>query len=196
MIINVNQERIHLYVKGSFLPKDKKAIAIVGSRVASEKGKGLAYKYAFDLAKRRITIVSGMAYGIDSVAHKGALDAGGRTIAVLGSGLNVIYPPENKDLAREIVKSGALVSEFPPNTQPYPKNFLARNRIVTGLSKAVLIIEGAKRSGTLSTASWAADQGKEVFVIPGSPATDFLIENGASIPKSPQDIINYLNLSY
>lgn len=196
MIINVNQERIHLYVKGSFLPSDKKAVAIVGSRVASEKGKGFAYKYAFDLAKRGITIVSGMAYGIDSVAHKGALDAGGRTIGVLGSGLNVIYPPENKDLAREIVKSGALMSEFPPSTQPHPKNFLARNRIVTGLSKVVLIIEGAKRSGTLSTASWAADQGKEVFVIPGSPATNFLIENGASIPKSPQDIINYLNLSY
>ncbi len=196
MIINVNEEKIHLYIKGSFLPNDKKAVAIVGSRVASKKGKDIAYKYAYDLAGKGVTIVSGMARGIDSIAHKAALDAGGRTIAVLGSGFNFIYPPENKNLAQKIIKSGALVSEFPPKTPPHPKNFLSRNRIVTGLSKAVLIIEGAKRSGTLSTASWAADQAKEVFVIPGSPATDYLIESGASISKSPQDIINYLNLNY
>lgn len=192
MIIKVGEEKIHIYTKGKILPQDKVAVAIVGSRNPSSKGKKIAYKFAFQISKAKITIVSGLARGIDSIAHKGALDAHGRTIAVLGSGLNVIYPAENKKLSEKIIKSGSLVSEFPPNTPPFPKNFLARNRIITALSLAVLVIEGKARSGTLSTAGWAADQGKEVYAIPGSEATDYLIENGSSIATSPKDIIDYV----
>lgn len=179
-------------ILGKILKKDKNAVAIVGTRMPTTKGKKLAHDFAYFLAGNGITIVSGLARGIDTEAHKATLDAGGRTIAVIGSGLDVIYPPENKKLADEISKSGAVVSEFPNGTKPLAKNFLARNRLIAKLSKAVLVIEGKKRSGTLSTASHAANLGVEVFAIPGSEATDWLIENGASIARRPSDILQYL----
>ncbi len=172
---------------------DVQAVAVVGARKMSDRGKKIAYDYSFNLAKRGVTIVSGLARGIDSVAHRAALDAGGRTIAVLGSGVDVIYPPENKKLAEEISKHGAVVSQFPRGTKPFPKNFLERNGLISKLAKAVLVIEGAIRSGTLSTATWAANQGREVFVIPGSEITDYLADQGATIANSPEDIIKYLN---
>ncbi len=181
-----------MYTKGIFLPQDQNAVAIVGSRKPTKQGLEIAYKFAYEIAKADITIISGLARGIDSAAHKAALDAAGRTIAVLGSGLDIIYPPENKKLAEEIMKSGVLVSEFPQGTKPFAKNFLARNRVIAKLSKAVLVIEGKRRSGTLSTAGWAADEGKEVFAVPGSEITDYLIENGSSIAYTPQDIIGYI----
>jgi len=182
-----------LYVKGRILKSDLRAIAVVGSRQPSARGKKLAREYVRFLVKAGYTIVSGLARGIDTVAHETALKEGGRTIAVLGSGIDIVYPPENKTLAGEIIKKGALVSGFSAGTKPLAANFLARNRIIAGLSKAVLVVEGARRSGTLSTASWAANQGLDVFAIPGSEATDWLIGEGAIAVQNPVDIVEYIN---
>ncbi len=182
-----------LFVLGKILKRDSKAIAVVGSRKMTERGRKLTSLFVGKLAKAGYTIVSGLAIGIDTVAHEAALKAGGRTIAVLGSGIDIIYPDRNKDLAARIVNSGAIVSAFPKGTKPLGKNFLARNRIIVGLSKAVLVIEGARRSGTLSTASWAANDGKDVFAIPGSEATDWLIDQGANVAKHPEEVIEYLD---
>lgn len=181
-----------LYIEGKILQSDCKSIAVVGSRVMTPRGEALTKKFVKEFVKEGYTIVSGLARGIDTVAHKTALKEKGRTIAVLGSGLDIIYPSENKLLASEITKHGALVSPYPPGTKPFPKNFLARNRIIVELSKAVLIVEGKRRSGTLSTASWAANAGIDVFAIPGSEATDWLIEEGANSVKSPKELINKL----
>lgn len=182
-----------MYFQGKIFKSDKFAVAVVGSRQMTPRGKALAEKFVKELVKNKVTIVSGLARGIDTVAHRTALESGGRTIAVLGSGLDIIYPPENAELAKSIIENGALVSPFAKGTRPVGKNFLARNRIIVSLSLAVLVIEGARRSGTLSTASWAANSGVEVFAIPGSPATDWLIEQGASIAKRPKEVIEYLN---
>lgn len=181
-----------LYILGKILQSDCKSIAVVGSRVMTPRGEALTKKFVKEFVKEGYTIVSGLARGIDTVAHQTALREGGRTIAVLGSGLDIIYPFENKDLADMITKHGALVSPYPPGTKPFPKNFLARNRIIVELSKAVLIVEGKRRSGTLSTASWAANAGIDVFVIPGSEATDWLINEGANSVKSPKEVIDKL----
>lgn len=181
-----------LYILGKILKSDAKAIAVVGSRNASFRGEALTKKFVKEFVKEGYTIISGLAKGIDTVAHQTALREKGRTIAVLGSGIDIIYPSENKDLAREIIKHGALVSPFSLGTKPLPKNFLARNRIIVGLSRAVLVIEGKRRSGTLSTASWAANAGIDVFAIPGSEATDWLINEGANSVKSPKEVIDKL----
>lgn len=179
-----------LYVLGEILDSDARAIAVVGSRKVSTRGKRLTKSFVKSLVKAGFTIVSGLARGVDAIAHAAALEFGGRTIAVLGSGIDIIYPPENKSLAEKIVKNGALVSGFAKGTPPHAKNFLARNKIVAGLSKAVLVIEGARRSGTLSTASWAANAGIDVYAIPGSEATDWLIEEGAIKVITPQDLLD------
>ncbi|RLC32682.1 DNA-protecting protein DprA, partial [Candidatus Woesebacteria bacterium] len=187
-----------LYISGKINKKDEKAVAIVGSRRMTNYGKRTAARFARELARNKVTIVSGLARGIDTVAHKAALSAGGRTIAVLGCGLDIIYPSENKALAARVKNNGALVSEFPLGTRPLGKHFLTRNRIISGLSLAVLVVEGARRSGTLSTASWAANQGREVFAVPGpidsslSAAPLYLIENGAQIARNPKDILDLI----
>ncbi len=181
-----------LYIKGKVLKSDIKAIAVVGSRNASFRGEALTKKFVKEFVKQGYTIVSGLARGIDTIAHKPALKRGGRTIAVLGSGLDIIYPFENKVLAQEIIKHGALVSPYPLGTKPFPKNFLARNRIIVELSRAVLVVEGKRRSGTLSTASWAANAGIDVFAIPGSEATDFLIGEGAISVTKPGEILDMM----
>ena len=181
-----------MYIYGKILKKDKKAIAVVGSRQMSPRGKKLTEKFVKALVDEGFTIVSGLARGIDTIAHKVALATGGRTIAVLGSGLDIIYPWENKGLAAQIAKNGALVSPFPKRTKPLAKNFLARNKVIVSLSKAVLVIEGLRRSGTLSTASHAANEGKEVFAIPGSEATDWLVGEGANSVKSPKELLKLL----
>lgn len=189
---------MELFVKGRILKKDKKAVAIVGTRTPTKYGRDVAYKFSFELARNGVTIVSGLARGIDTVAHNAALDAGGRTIAVLGSGLDVIYPPENFSLAQKIAANGALVTQFPNGTKPLGKNFLIRNELVAKLSKAILVVEGSRRSGTISTANHAANLGVEVFAIPGpvnSPMSEaplFLIEQGAQIARRPRDILEYL----
>ena len=187
---------MNFYIKGTYLEIDKNAVAIVGSRITSERGEKLAYKFSYELAKNNITIISGLAKGIDTIAHQAALDANGRTIAVLAHGLDRVYPAANVGLANEIIKHGCLITKFKEGTTPFAKNFLARNQLIAGLSKAVIVIEGEKRSGSISTANHAANLGIEVFAVPGSPATDWLIENGANIANSPQDIFDYLNTTY
>ena len=184
---------MNLFILGKLTEADKRAVAVVGSREMTTRGKELTQKFVKELVKNKITINSGLARGIDTIAHQTALDSGGRTIAVIGSGIDIIYPPENKELAEMISKNGALVSGFPNGTKPIGANFLARNQLIVKLSLAVLVVEGKRRSGTISTANHAANETVEVFAIPGSEATDYLIENGASIANSPQDILEYLN---
>jgi len=181
-----------VYILGKILKSDAKAIAVVGSREITTRGIRLTRLFVASLVKSGFTIVSGLARGVDTIAHQTALKKGGRTIAVLGSGLDIIYPSENKDLAKEITKHGALVSPFDYGTKPYPKNFLARNRLIANFSLGVLVIEGKRRSGTLSTASWAANQGIDVFAIPGSEATDWLIDQGAISVSNAKDILDSL----
>jgi len=187
-----------IYLEGSIIPQDQIAIAIVGSRRATDYGLNNAERLGFELAARGIAVISGLARGVDSAAHRGALKAKGRTIAVLGSGLNRLYPPENKNLAREIARSGALISEFTPDTPPERQNFPRRNRIISGLSLGVVIVEAAKRSGALITAGFALEQGREVFALPGkidsftSGGTHDLIKQGAKLIESVEDIIEEL----
>lgn len=187
-----------LYVKGALLPSDIVSLAIVGSRRASYYGLSCAQNFAYSLAGAGITIVSGLARGIDTQAHKGVLKAKGRTIAVLGSGLNRVYPAENKDLAEKIAERGAVISEFPLNTEPLARNFPRRNRLISGLSLGTIVVEAAKNSGALITADFALEQGKDVFAIPGSvtSATSFgtnqLIKQGAKLVDSIEDIIEEL----
>lgn len=182
-----------IYMLGDLKDSDKRSVAVVGSRDMSERGRRLTEQFVKELVKEKITIISGMARGIDTIAHKTALENGGRTIAVLGSGIDVIYPPENEDLYYQIIENGAVVSGFPNGTKPLPQNFLARNQLIVKLSQAVLVIEGKRRSGTISTANHAGNEGVEVFAIKGSEATDYLIENGATAIQSPKEIVDYLN---
>lgn len=192
----------YMYIEGDIVPRDCLAVAVVGTRTPTVDGKKKAHELSFNLARAGMTIVSGLARGIDTVAHKAALEAGGRTIAVLGSGLNVIYPPENKDLFKKISKQGAVLSEFPMDTKPLAKNFLARNRIVAALSLAVIVVEGRARSGTLSTARHAGELGREVFAVPGdtnapmSAAPNYLIGEGVTPASSAQEILDYLESVY
>jgi len=187
-----------IYKKGKLKASDENAIAIVGSRKMTSYGKEVASMFSTSLAGYGLTIVSGLARGIDTQAHKHSLLAGGRTIAVLGCGLDKIYPPENNQLAKEIVKYGALISEFPLGYPAIPINFAARNRIISALSKAVIVVEGAEKSGTLLTASHAADQGKIVFAVPGqitsplSAAPFYLLKNGAKMLTCIGDILDEL----
>lgn len=187
-----------LYVKGKIKRGDKNAIAIVGSRRATTYGRLTAQRLSAQLAARGITIVSGMARGIDSEAHKGALAVGGRTIAVLGCGIDVVYPPENGALEEKIASSGAVITEFPFGTRPFAGNFPKRNRIISGLSIGVIIVEAAQRSGALITARFALEQGREVFAVPGSTTSPYskgthnLIKEGAKLVEDIDDILEEL----
>jgi len=187
-----------LYVKGELKEEDALAMAIVGSRRASYYGKNQAERLAGSLAKMGFTIVSGMAWGIDSAAHKGALGAGGRTIAVLGSGLANPYPKGNEKLLAEIIENGAAISEFPLTFPPRAENFPRRNRLISGLCLGVVVVEAAERSGSLITARWAMEQGREVFAVPGpidsatSRGTHRLIKDGAKLVERVEDVIEEL----
>jgi len=189
-----------LYVRGTLAEDDALAVAIVGSRAATPYGVAVAERLAADLAARGVTVVSGLARGIDSAAHRGALRAGGRTIAVLGSGVDVIYPPENRRLAGDIEASGALVSQFEPGTPPLAGYFPARNRVIAGLSLAVLVVEAAEKSGSLITAGLAAEMGREVLAVPGpltspqSVGAHRLIQDGAALIQGWEDVIGQLPL--
>ena len=191
-----------LYHRGKILGNDSNAVAIIGSRKMTSYGKEVAYRFASGLAAVGVTIISGLALGIDAVAHKAAFDIGGRTIAVLASGLDNITPVTNRRLAEYIVKQkqGAIVSEFPLGHQPQRHDFAIRNRVISGLSKAVVVIEGEQKSGTLLTASHAASQGKQVFAVPGqitspmSGAPHFLLRNGAHMALSVDDILEELDM--
>lgn len=189
-----------LYYKGTLLPQDDLAIAVVGSRAATVYGRQVTEKLVSSLAASRLVIVSGLARGIDAIAHRAALDAGGRTIAVLGSGVDTIYPPENRKLAEEIVKNGAIVSEFPLGFPSVPSNFPARNRVISGLSLGVLVTEAAVDSGSLITAGQAAEQGREVFAVPGpitsrmSEGVNKLIKEGVHPATEVEDILEILDI--
>ena len=184
-----------LFVKGSLEPRDLVSIAVVGSRSASPRGMLFTQQLSGDLARAGVTIVSGLAAGIDSAAHRGALKAQGRTIAVLGCGLDMDYPRGNAALRREIVQAGALLTEFPLGTPPAPGHFPMRNRIISGLALGVVVVEAAHRSGSLITARLALEQGREVFAVPGiaqhyqSVGTHQLLKQGAKLVESAEDVL-------
>lgn len=190
-----------LYLQGSLTSADDWAVAVVGTRRVSPYGQQVAELVAGFLARNGVTVVSGLALGVDSIAHRTALDAGGRTIAVLGSGLDKVYPPENRKLAEEITGRGALISDYGLGTPPDRGNFPARNRIISGLSLATVVIEAGQKSGALITANFAADQGREVFAVPGkifapqSKGTNDLIRKGAHPLLAPEDLLEVLSLS-
>jgi DNA processing protein len=186
-----------LYVKGD-LPTRRPAVAVVGSRRSSGYGKSVTERLAEELARHGVTIISGMARGIDTAAHRGALQGGGPTVAILGCGVDQVYPPENRQLFDRVAANGALVSEFPLGTLPLPENFPRRNRIISGMAHGVVVVEAAENSGSLITARLALEQGRDVFAIPGnitslaSRGTNRLIRDGAKLVASVDDILEEL----
>lgn len=187
-----------LYIKGEIKDDDKYAVAVVGSRIPTNYGLQITEKISHEIAKYGLTVVSGMARGIDTASHRGALKAGGRTIAVLGSGLDIPYPPENRRLMSSIISSGAVITEFPLGTKPNKENFPRRNRIISALSFGVLVIEATVDSGSLITVRYALEQGKEVFAVPGnitsrtSRGTNDLIKKGAKLVENAEEVIDEL----
>lgn len=196
----VDQPPPVLYFRGDFLDEDHFAVAVVGTRRVTPYGRQVAEELAGFLARHGITVVSGLARGVDAIAHDTALKAGGRTIAVLGSGVDKIYPPEHRALAEKIIKSGALASDYAPGTPPDGVNFPPRNRIISGLSQATVVVEAGERSGALITATFAAEQGREVFAVPGSiyaaqsKGTNALIRDGARPLLAMEEILEVLQL--
>jgi DNA processing protein len=190
-----------LYVRGRIEVRDEWAVAVVGTRRASVYGKEAARMIGSGLARAGVTVVSGLARGIDTVAHRSCLDAGGRTIAVLGCGVDVVYPPQNARLAAEMIERGALVSEYPLGTRPEGRNFPPRNRIISGLTLGTVVVEADIGSGARITSGFAAEQGREVFSVPGSifakgsRGTNELIQQGAKMVCSVADILEELNLT-
>ncbi len=190
-----------LYYRGTLQAQDETTVAIVGTRRATSYGREVTTRVASDLASAGVTIVSGLAKGIDGYAHRASLDAGGRTIAVLASGVDIIYPPEHRQLAERIEESGALLSDYPPGTKPDAPNFPARNRIISGLSVATIVVEAPARSGALITVGFAADQGRDVYAVPGSilshasEGTNKLLRQGATILTSAADLLEDLRLA-
>ena len=187
---------ISLYIKGNKNILNSYKIAIIGSREPSEYGKKAAKYFSYNLAKNNITIVSGLARGIDSISHLGAIASNGKTIAVVGNGLDIVYPRENDILAQEIInREGCIISEYPIGTKPERMNFPARNRIVSGISNSVLVVEAKKKSGTLITVDFALEQGREVFAVPGninsenSLGTNDLIKQGAKLVNCFEDCV-------
>src|SRR5215216_279856 len=190
-----------LYIRGDYLPDDLFAVAIVGTRRVTAYGRQITEELAAYLAAHGITVISGLARGVDAVAHQTALKAGGRTIGVLGSGVDKIYPPEHRGLAEKMMGSGAILSDYAPGTPPDASNFPPRNRIISGLSLAVVVIEAGETSGALITAEFAAEQGREIFAVPGSilapqsKGTNKLIQKGAQPLLSIDDLMQALNLT-
>ncbi|MGC8855987.1 MAG: DNA-processing protein DprA [Anaerolineae bacterium] len=190
-----------LYLRGDYLPDDQFAVAIVGTRRVTPYGRQVADELASFLAANGVTVISGLARGVDAIAHSAAIRAGGRTLAVLGSGVDRIYPPEHRALAEQICAHGALVSDYAPGTPPDAVNFPPRNRIISGLSMAVVVVEAGETSGALITAGFAAEQGREVFAVPGnifapqSKGTNKLIQQGAQPLLSVQDLMQALDLN-
>ena len=195
LLKNIYDPPIILYVKGNKEILRKNCISIVGARKASFYGLNTARRFARELAARGFCIISGLARGIDTASHEGAVEGGGKTVAVFGCGLNVIYPSENKKLASKVIENGAIISEFPINTRPDRRNFPRRNRIISGIGMGVIIVEAGKHSGSLITARLAAEQGREVFSIPGrineitAQGTNILIREGAKPVLELNDIL-------
>ncbi len=190
-----------LYIRGEYLMDDLFAVAIVGTRKVTPYGRQVTEEIASFLASNGITVISGLARGVDAIAHQTALRAGGRTMAVLGSGVDKIYPPEHRGLAEQIMQRGAVMSDYAVGTPPDASNFPPRNRIISGLSLAVVVIEAAETSGALITADFAAEQGREIFAVPGSilapqsKGTNRLIQKGAQLLLTPDDLMQALDLT-
>ncbi|NJP04685.1 MAG: DNA-protecting protein DprA [Chloroflexaceae bacterium] len=190
-----------LYIRGQLTNQDDWSLAVVGTRSPTTYGKEVTRRLVADLAQQGLTIVSGLAMGIDTEAHRAALEAGGRTIAVLGCGLDITYPERNRQLVAQIIQHGALISDYPLGTQPHAANFPPRNRIISGLSLGTLIIEAPLKSGALITTEFALEQGRDVFAVPGSifsarsAGIHNLLRNGATLVTSAQDILEELNLT-
>ncbi|MBT3994313.1 MAG: DNA-protecting protein DprA [Chloroflexi bacterium] len=189
-----------IYVKGQMLAADEPAIAIVGSRDATPYGLEMTRRISYDLARAGVTVVSGLARGIDSAAHRSALEAGGRTMAILGSGLDRIYPQRNIPMAEKIAENGALFTEYPPGVSALPQHFPRRNRVISGLCRGVLVVEAAFKSGAMLTVNWALEQDRDVFAVPGSALSDkskgtnWLIQQGAKLTTTADDILEDLNI--
>jgi len=198
-LLEIDQPPPVLYIRGKLLSDDHWAVAIVGTRRITAYGRQATKDLAGELARNGITVVSGLARGVDGEAHRATLRYQGRTIAVLGSGVDIIYPPEHRKLAEEIIDHGAIISDYPPGTAPEGTNFPPRNRIISGLSQAVVIVEAGVKSGALITASFAAEQGREVFAVPGSiyapqsKGTNILVREGAHLLMDSQSILEILN---
>jgi DNA processing protein len=190
-----------IYVRGAIIPDDTWAVAVVGTRRVTTYGRQVAEEIGSFLASNGVTVVSGLARGVDAIAHQSALKAGGRTIAVLGCGVDRIYPPEHNQLAEKIIASGAIISDYAIGTPPDASNFPPRNRIISGLSMATVVVEAGETSGALITAQFAVDQGREVFAVPGnilalqSKGTNNLIAQGARPFLSMRDLLDVLNLT-
>jgi DNA processing protein len=198
LLRNIHNPPMVLYIKGSVAALQGPALGMAGSRAATDYGKEIAHRFAHSLARQGFAIISGLALGIDAAAHEGAIAAGGKTVGVLGCGLDREYPPENRKLSREIATTGALISEYPLGTAPDSFRFPARNRIISGLALGVLVVEASRRSGSLITAQHALEQGREVFAIPGridsikSAGTHLLLQQGAKLAHTIADIIEEL----
>lgn len=190
-----------LYVRGEILDADQRSVAVVGTRRPTTYGKEVARRLVRELAAQRVTIVSGLARGIDGIAHSGALETAGRTIGVLGSGLDTIYPAEHLEMAKRIVSNGALLSEHPPGARLNARNFPRRNRIISAMSLGVLVVEAAFKSGAMLTVEHAVQQNREVFAVPGSilsdtsTGTNWLIQQGAKLVTRAEDILEELNIA-
>jgi DNA processing protein len=189
-----------VYVKGEMLAADERAIAVVGSRDATPYGLEMTRRISYDLARAGVTVVSGLARGIDTAAHRAALEAGGRTMAVLGSGLDRVYPQRNIPMAEKIIENGALFTEYPPGVSALPQHFPRRNRVISGLCHGVLVVEAAFKSGAMLTVNWALEQNRDVFAVPGSAlsekskGTNWLIQQGAKLTTAADDILEELNI--
>lgn len=198
---DIDQPPPVLYLRGDLTPGDEWAVAIVGTRRITSYGRQVTEEVASTLARNGVTVVSGLARGVDAVAHQAALNAGGRTLAVLGNGVDRIYPPENRRLAEQIISQGALISDYPLGTPPEGTNFPPRNRIISGLALAVVVVEAGLDSGALITSTFAVEQGRDVFAVPGSilahqsKGTNRLIQDGAHPLLDPQEILEVLNLT-
>lgn len=197
----ISDPPVYIYVKGILTPEDYNALAIVGTRQPTHYGRTITHRLSYDLAAAGLTIVSGLARGIDTQAHRGALSAKGRTIAVLGCGIDIAYPPENKDLIDEIAHNGAIITEYPFGTKPESGRFPARNRIISGLARGTVVVEAAEDSGSLITANNAVEQGRKLFAVPGnightaSRGTNNLIKKGAILIEAAADVLDILGLS-
>jgi DNA processing protein len=200
-LLNIYNPPIMLYVRGELPAETVPAVAVVGTRKATAYGREVTKEICRGLVENDVTVISGLARGVDSCAHRAAIENHGQTVAVLACGVNVVYPPENRLLALEIIDNGCLVSEYPMNSRPEAMNFPARNRLISGLSLGTLVVEAGDRSGALITAAFALEQGRDVFAVPGnifsnsSKGCHALIQQGAKLVRSAADIIEELNLA-
>lgn len=201
LLKEINELPLGLFMLGNMPNENSKKVAVIGSRKCTQYGANNSYNFSKSLSEKGVVIISGMALGIDSMAHKGAIDGNGKTIAVLGCGVDVVYPQSNLSLRNSIIENGCIISEFPPQTPPFPINFPIRNRIISGLSNAIIVVEAGKRSGTLITVNQALEQGRDVFAIPGnitsalSQGVNELLKNGAFPLTEIEDILFNLGIN-